>query len=151
MFDARRSFRTEALRTTDYCCYRYRYCYCYVPARVEVGIDVSKIKQPIEILKSHTREQLQKHYIHIQTPPQSTGKGYTQPTYYSVCPFEISFLYPSNVYHFPRVSTPSSKAFALTWYRALTWYSLRVSPPEHTFRALEKAVGTRGRGSLAAR
>ena len=44
---------------------------------------------------------------------------------------------------------PSSKAFALTWYRALTRYSLRLSPPRTHFEPW-KAVGTRGRGSLAA-
>jgi len=44
----------------------------------------------------------------------------------------------------------SSKGFALTWYRALTWYFLRLSPPRTHFKPW-KAVGTRGRGSLAAR
>ena len=47
------------------------------------------------------------------------------------------------------VSGPS-KAFALTWYRALTWYSLRLSPPRTHFEPW-KAVSTWGRGSLAAR
>jgi len=43
-----------------------------------------------------------------------------------------------------------SKALALIWYRALTWYSLRLSSPRTHFEPW-KAVGTRGRGSLAAR
>ena len=43
-----------------------------------------------------------------------------------------------------------SKAFALTWYRALTWYFLRLSSLRTYFEPW-KAVGTRGRGSLAAR
>ena len=43
-----------------------------------------------------------------------------------------------------------SKGFALTWYRALTWYFLRLSPPR-THGKPWKAVGTRGRGSFAAR
>jgi len=45
---------------------------------------------------------------------------------------------------------PSNKALALIWYRALTWYSLRLSPPRTHFEPW-KAVGTRGRGSLTAR
>jgi len=49
-----------------------------------------------------------------------------------------------------KVPATYSKAFALTWYRALTWYSLRLSPPRTHFEHW-KAVGTRGRGSLAAR
>jgi len=45
----------------------------------------------------------------------------------------------------------SSKALALIWYRALTWYSsLRLSSPR-THCEPWKAVGTRGRGSLTAR
>jgi len=44
----------------------------------------------------------------------------------------------------------NSKGFALTWYRALTWYSLRLNPPRTHFEP-GKAVGTQGRGSLAAR
>ena len=47
-------------------------------------------------------------------------------------------------------SLSRSKEFALTWYRALTWYFLRLSPPRTHFKPW-KAVGTRGRGSLAAR
>jgi len=42
-----------------------------------------------------------------------------------------------------------SKAFAPTWYRALTWYSVPWSPPRTHFEPW-KAVGTWGRGSLAA-
>jgi len=42
------------------------------------------------------------------------------------------------------------KALALIWYRALTWYILRLSSPRTHFESW-KAVGTRGRGSLAAR
>jgi len=47
-------------------------------------------------------------------------------------------------------SAASSKGFALTWYRALTWYFLHVSSPRTNFEPW-KAVGTRGRGSLTAR
>ena len=43
----------------------------------------------------------------------------------------------------------SSKALALICYRALTWYSLRLSPPR-THSEPWKAVGTRGRVSFAA-
>jgi len=43
-----------------------------------------------------------------------------------------------------------SKASALIWYYALTWYSLCLSPPRTHFEPW-KAVGTRGRGSLNAR
>ena len=43
-----------------------------------------------------------------------------------------------------------SKGFALTWYRALTWYFLRLSSLRTHFEPW-KAVGTRGRGSPAAR
>jgi len=43
-----------------------------------------------------------------------------------------------------------SKAFALTCSRALTWYFLRLSSPRMHVEPW-KAVGTRGRGSLAAR
>jgi len=39
----------------------------------------------------------------------------------------------------------ASKAVALIWYRALTWYSLRLSPPRTHFEPC-KAVGTRGGG-----
>jgi len=42
-----------------------------------------------------------------------------------------------------------SKALALIWYRALTWYRVPWSPPRTHFEPW-KAVGTRGRGSLAA-
>jgi len=42
------------------------------------------------------------------------------------------------------------KGFDLTWCRALTWYFPRLSPPRSHFKPW-KAVGTRGRGSLAAR
>jgi len=42
-----------------------------------------------------------------------------------------------------------SNAFALTWYLALTWYRVLWSPPRTHFEPW-KAVGTRGRGSLAA-
>ena len=41
----------------------------------------------------------------------------------------------------------SSKAFALTWYRALTWYFLGLSSPRTHFEPW-KAVGTRGRAPL---
>jgi len=44
----------------------------------------------------------------------------------------------------------SSKALARTWYRTLTWHSLRLSPPRTHFEPW-KAVGTRGRSSLTAR
>jgi len=43
-----------------------------------------------------------------------------------------------------------SKGFALTWYRALTWYFLCLSSLR-TFLEPWTAVDTRGRGSLAAR
>ena len=43
-----------------------------------------------------------------------------------------------------------SKGFALTWYRALTWYFLCVSSLR-THLEPWIANGTRGRGSLAAR
>jgi len=43
-----------------------------------------------------------------------------------------------------------SKAFALTWYRALTWYFLGLSSPRTHFEPW-KTVGTRGRAPLAAR
>jgi len=48
------------------------------------------------------------------------------------------------------LSAPWLQAFALTWYRALIWYSLRLSPPRTHFEPW-KAVSTRGRGSLAVR
>ena len=32
---------------------------------------------------------------------------------------------------------PYSKAFALTWYHAITWYPPPLEPPAHTVRALE--------------
>jgi len=48
------------------------------------------------------------------------------------------------------ITPTDSKALALIWYRALTWYSLRLSPPRTHFEPW-KAVGTRGRGSLTAR
>ena len=48
------------------------------------------------------------------------------------------------------IRTSTSKAFALTWYRALCWYFLRLSSPRTHFKPW-KAVGTRERGSLAAR
>jgi len=41
-----------------------------------------------------------------------------------------------------------SKAFALIWYRALTWYFLGLSSSRTHFEPW-KAVGMRGRGSLA--
>jgi len=47
-------------------------------------------------------------------------------------------------------ATRVSKWFALIWYRALTWYFLRVSSLLTHFEPWT-AVGTRGRGSLAAR
>jgi len=43
-----------------------------------------------------------------------------------------------------------SKAFALTWYRALTWYFLGLISPRTHFEPW-KAVGTRGRTPRAAR
>ena len=43
-----------------------------------------------------------------------------------------------------------SKALALIWYRALIWYSIRLSPPR-THLEPWKAVDTRGKGSLTAR
>jgi len=43
----------------------------------------------------------------------------------------------------------SSNAFALTWYRAFTWYRVRWNPPRTHFEPW-KAVGTPGRRSLAA-
>jgi len=43
-----------------------------------------------------------------------------------------------------------SKALALIWYRALTWYRPPLEPPAHTVRAMESCRHT-GRGSLAAR
>ena len=43
-----------------------------------------------------------------------------------------------------------NNALVLIWYRALTWYSLRLSPPRTHFEPW-KAVGTRERDSLAAR
>jgi len=46
--------------------------------------------------------------------------------------------------------TVSSKEFALAWYRALTLYFLRVSSLRPHFEPWT-AVGTRVRGSLAAR
>ena len=42
----------------------------------------------------------------------------------------------------------SSKAFALTWYRALIWYRVCWGLPRTYFEPW-KAVGTRVRGSLA--
>jgi len=48
------------------------------------------------------------------------------------------------------VAEVSSKALARNWYRALTGYSLRLSPPRTHFEPW-KAVGTRGRGSRTAR
>jgi len=47
-------------------------------------------------------------------------------------------------------TTTTSKVFALIWYRALIWYFLRLSSPRTHFEPW-KAIGTRGRGSPAAR
>jgi len=65
-------------------------------------------------------------YIHIHTKSGTTRRGA------------------------PRSGRRVSKGFALTWYRALTWYFLRLSSPRTHFEPWT-AVGTRGRGSLAAR
>jgi len=61
----------------------------------------------------------------------------------------------SNTWYFEKVkhwqvNSGYSKALALIWYRALTWHVLPLSSPRTHFEPW-KAVGTRGRGSLAAR
>jgi len=49
----------------------------------------------------------------------------------------------------PSLRLRVSKGFALTWYRALTWYFLCLSSLRTHFKPW-KALDTRGRGSLAA-